>query len=230
MHVSGIPAVIGVIRYGFKRSPGCLKVIDLYIGPKSGVPLPEGGSEAVGGMGGTDDQGQSHFVHRNRILDLEDKFGLNLSVAKRPLNLATAQAVGKSSVRLDQIGLVEAQIKGLFQAYSRYAIFSIIGRNNHLVAESKFGKHDRKVFVDRPIENARAVGKGEAVRAQILTGTDEGQLVLNANIFVPKEKETMFLFMGFVKDDETSGGLGPVGRRNGQEPPITRASRDHWQR
>ena len=106
MHVSGIPAVIGVIRYGFKRSPRCLKVIDLYIGPKSGVPLPEGGSEAIGGMGGTDDQGQSHFVHRNRILDLEDKFGLNLSVAKRPLNLATAQAVGKSSVRLDQIGLV----------------------------------------------------------------------------------------------------------------------------
>ena len=79
-----------------------------------------------------------------------------------------------------------------------------------MVAESKFGKHDRKVFVDRPIENARAVGKGEVVRAQILTGPMRAAGT-ERQYFRPEEKETMFLFMGFVKDDETSGGLGSVG-------------------
>ena len=145
-----------------------------HIGPKSGVPLPEGGSEAVGGMGGTDDQGQSHFVHRNRILDLEDKFGLNLSVAKRPLNLATAQAVGKSSVRLDQIGLVEAQIKGLFQAYSRYAIFSIIGRNNPWSPKVSSGSMTGRYLLTGQSKMPEQWGKARLSELRFLPGPMRG--------------------------------------------------------
>ena len=68
MHVTGIPTVIGIIGYGFKRSPRCLEVVDLYVGSKSGVSLPEGGSEAIGGMGG------EPMTKANLILSIETGF------------------------------------------------------------------------------------------------------------------------------------------------------------
>ena len=42
---------------------------------------------------------------------------------------------------------------------NRNTVFSVVGWNNNLITKSKFGHHNGKIFVYRPVKNSRTVWK-----------------------------------------------------------------------
>ena len=115
--------------------------------------------------------------------------------------------MGEGTVGLDEVRLFEAKVEGFFQPDPGHAVFAVKGGNYHGVPESELGEHDRKVFVDRPIENSGTVRKGKIVRCGVFSWPDKRQLVLNSIVLVAEEKQAVFLFVRFVKDYESTGGL-----------------------
>ena len=141
--------------------------------------------------------------------------------------------MGESSVRLDQVGLFEPEVEGLFQSDAGDAIFPIKGGDDYGVAKGELRHHYGEILLYRPVENSGTVGEGQVIRAYLLARSDEGKLVLYASILVPKKKDSVFFLVRLVENDEPPGSLGPVWRGDGKRAtdylgkpgPLTKVAR-----
>src|SRR5688572_3871847 len=108
-----------------------------------------------------DRQDVAEFIKRDLLLHGIRELSVDLVAGKRPLNFYATEILHEFFLRVDQLGLLIAEIKAIPQAKTGDAVLAVESRQCHLIAEREFGKHDREIEIIRPIENTWAVREGE---------------------------------------------------------------------